>query len=74
MKDSSCAVCGGKVHRRKKTLDRLVNGHLYLFEDVFVQVCDQCGETWIPAGTAKRMDEAIHNKLKPKRRIAVPVY
>ena len=74
MKDFLCAQCGGRLHRKKATLDRLVEGHLYLFEDVSVQACDQCQEVWIPGSLAERMDQAIQGKLKPKRRIPVPVY
>ena len=74
MKDSLCAICGGKLHRQKTDIDRLVEEHLYLFEQVPVQICDQCGEIWIPGTEAERMDHAIQGKIKPKRRIAVPVY
>ena len=74
MKNSLCAICTGKVRRRKMSIDRLIDGHLYLFEDVFVLVCSQCGEIWIPGSLAERMDQAIQGKLKPKRRIPVPVY
>ncbi len=74
MKQSLCAICGGKLHRQETTLDRLVEGHLYLFENVIVQMCSDCGEVWIPGVTAERMDQAIQGKLRPKRRIPVPVY
>lgn len=74
MKDSLCAQCGGKLHRKKITLDRLVEEHLYLFENVPVQTCSQCGEIWIPGSAAERMDQALQGKLKPKRCIPVPVY
>ncbi len=74
MSNSVCAICGGTVKRKKISIDRLVDGHLYLFENVFVSACTQCGEVWIPAALAERMDKAIHGKIKPKRRINVPVY
>ena len=74
MKDSLCAICGGKLHAQKITIDRLVEGHLYLFEKVPVQACEQCGEVWIPGSAAERMDQAIQGKLKPRKQIAVPVY
>lgn len=74
MKDSLCATCGGKLHLQKITLDRLVEGHLYLFEKVSVQVCQQCSEIWIPGTAAERMDQAIQGKLKPRKQIAVPVF
>lgn len=74
MKDSLCAICGGKLQTQKITLDRLVEGHLYLFERVTVQVCDQCNEIWIPGSEAERMDQAIQGKIKPCKEISVPVY
>lgn len=74
MKDSLCAACGGKLHLQKTTIDRLIAGHLYLFEKIPVQACEQCGEIWIPGTTAERMDQAIQGKLKPRRQIAVPVF
>ena len=74
MKDTLCAQCGGRLQKQKMTLDRLVEGHLYLFENVYIQMCRQCGEIWIPGSLAERMDQAIQGKLKPKKRIPVPVY
>lgn len=74
IKDSLCAQCGGRLQRKNTSLDRLVEGRLYLFEDVSVRACKQCGEIWIPGSVAQWMDQAIQGKLKPKRRIPVPVY
>ena len=74
MKQSSCAVCGGTLHAKKVAIDRLINNRLYLFEHVTVQLCDQCGETWIPGAEAERMERAIQGKLRPKRKVAVPVF
>lgn len=74
MKNSLCAICGGKLHTEKITIDRIVKDHLYLFEKVPVQVCEQCSEIWIPGREAERMDQAIQGKLKPRRQIEVPVY
>lgn len=74
MKNSLCAICAGKLHRRQMAMDRLLEDHLYFFEKVSVEVCDQCGEIWIPGNEAERMDQAIQGKIKPHRRIMVPVY
>lgn len=74
MKNSLCAICGGKLQKRKTSIDRLVEGHLYLFKKVNIQICSQCGEMWIPGIEAERMDQAIQGKLKPKGQIEVPVY
>jgi YgiT-type zinc finger domain-containing protein len=74
MKDSLCPICSGKLQAKKTTIDRMVNEHLYLFEDVSVLSCKQCGEIWIPGKTAEKMELAIQGKLQPKRSIPVPVY
>lgn len=74
MKDALCAICGGTLRSRKITIDRLVEKHLYLFEQLSARVCEQCGEIWIPEVEVERMERAIQGNLKPKKRIAVPVY
>lgn len=74
MKDSYCAICGGKLQIQKTMLDRIVEGDLYLFQKVPVKVCNQCGEIWIPGREAERMDQAIMGKIRPHKKITVPVY
>ncbi len=74
MKDSLCAICGGKIREKTITIDRMSDDHLYLFEDVQVRVCNQCGEIWIPGNLAEKMDRAINGKIKPRKKIAVPVF
>ena len=74
MKDKVCAICGGEVTKKKTMIDRIINGKLYLFEDVEVLMCDQCNEIWIPGRTAEKMDQTLQQNSKPKRKILVPVY
>ncbi len=74
MKPSLCAICGDRLRSKKVTIDRMVEGRLYLFENTPVQVCDRCGETWIPGRANEKMDKAIKGKIKPRRKISVPVY
>ena len=74
MRYSLCAICGGVLRTEKTAIDRLIEGHLYLFEQVQIQICSQCGETWIPGAEAERMDRAIQGKLKPRRKVTVPVF
>mgnify|MGYP001567020783 CR=1 FL=1 len=74
MKNSLCAICGGQLSIKRITIDRMVEDRLYLFEKVPVQICDQCGEVWIPGVEAERMDQAIQGKIKPCKQIVVPVY
>ena len=74
MKNHLCAICGGRLRNRKISIDRLVKKKLYLFENVRVQVCEQCHEIWIPGDEAERMDKAIRGDIKPHKSILVPVY
>lgn len=74
MKAPLCAICGGRLRPKKITIDRIVEGHLYLFEDTPVKVCDQCGEIWIPGSENDKMEQAIQGKIKPRKKITVPVY
>ena len=74
MKDTACAICSGNLCEQEILIDRLIEGRLYLFEKVHVQVCDQCNEIWIPASEAERMEQAIQGKLKPHKQVIVPVY
>lgn len=74
MKDKFCAICGGRVIGKKVTLDRIWENKVYLFENISVSNCSQCGEIWIPGRTAEWMDQAIQTNLKPRKKILVPVY
>ena len=74
MKNNLCAICGGKLQNKKTTIDRMVEGHMYLFEKVSVQICEKCNEIWIPCREAERMDQAIQGKINPHKKVSVPVY
>jgi len=74
IKDGLCAVCGGKMREKKVMLDRIWEKKFYLFEETDVLVCQDCGEIWIPGKTAEKMDRIIQEKLKPKKKVLVPVF
>jgi len=44
-----------------------------LFEDVPAWVCVQCGEIWLSAEAARKLDERLAGELKPRRYISMPV-
>ena len=74
IKDGFCAVCGGRIQEKKMTLDRIWEDRLYLFEEVNVLVCKECGEIWVPGRIAEKMDRVNQEKLKPKKKVLVPVF
>jgi len=74
IKDELCAICGGKTREKKVMLDRIWEKKFYLFEETDVLVCQDCGEIWIPGKTAEKMDRIIQEKLKPKKKVLVPVF
>ncbi|PIV57094.1 hypothetical protein COS16_01900 [Candidatus Desantisbacteria bacterium CG02_land_8_20_14_3_00_49_13] len=74
IKDGLCAICGGKTREKKVMLDRIWEKKFYLFEETDVLVCQDCGEIWIPGKTAEKMDRIIQEKLKPKKKVLVPVF
>ena len=72
--NNRCAVCGGQIRRKRVTLDRLIRGRVYLFEQVPVLACDQCGEIWVQGKTAEWMDQVLQGHAKPTKKVIVPVY
>ncbi|MBI3291368.1 MAG: YgiT-type zinc finger protein [Elusimicrobia bacterium] len=62
------------MQRKRTTLDRLIKGRVYLFEEVPVLACLQCGEIWIPGKTAEWMENVLQGHAKPTKEVTVPVY
>lgn len=49
-------------------------GKLFIFENVPVGVCTQCGEKVIKPEVAKAVDQLLKEKKKPTKTVQVPVY
>lgn len=54
-------------------LDYRYKGKLYIFKDVPVGVCQQCGEKYLTAKVAKEIERRIQSKEKWDKTIPVPV-
>lgn len=72
-KYGDCSFCGGEVKEESVELDYRYKGKLYIFQNVPAGVCQQCGEKYLTAKTAKRIEDRIHSKDKWSKTIAVPV-
>ena len=73
-KYSDCFYCGGAVKEQLIPRELRWQGQLFIFENVPVGVCTQCGEKVLKPEVAKAVDLMLHEKKKPTRTIQVPVY
>jgi YgiT-type zinc finger domain-containing protein len=70
-KDGQCAKCGGNLEAKRMAIDRRWKGELFVFEDVPVEWCPQCGEVWVSAKVAKKMEACLVQGTGPRRTITV---
>ncbi len=62
-----------RVKEQREELDYRYKGKLYIFQNVPVGVCQQCGEKYLTAEVAKKIEHSIQTKEKWQKTIAVPV-
>jgi YgiT-type zinc finger domain-containing protein len=72
-KYGDCSFCGGEVKEELVELDYRYKGKLYVFRNVPVGVCQQCGEKYLKADVAKAIEKDIKTKKKWEETMAVPV-
>lgn len=70
---SECAECGGVTEPQKMTIDEWWGKELFLFEQVPVRICRDCGEVYIAADVAKRLETEMQTKSHCHRQVSVPV-
>ena len=68
-----CPECKGKMRKEHTSVTLFREGVPVLFENVPAWVCVQCGETWLSAEAAKKLDERLAGELEPRRYISMPV-
>jgi YgiT-type zinc finger domain-containing protein len=72
-KYGDCSFCGGEVEEGRVEIDYRYKGKLYIFQNVPAGVCQQCGEKYLTAGVAKKIEHSIKKKEKWDKTINVPV-
>ncbi len=61
-KYGDCSFCGGEVVQRNVELDYRYKEKLYVFQNVPAGVCRQCGEKYLTARVAKKIENDIFTK------------
>ena len=69
-----CYYCGGVVKEQLVPREIRWKEELFIFENVPVGVCTQCGEKVIKPEVAKAIDRVFQEKRKPTKTVQVPVY
>ena len=69
-----CYFCGGTTRPATVTAENWWGNQLALVEDVPAQVCEDCGEPYFEAETAKELDRLRMAPPVAERIVEVPVY
>lgn len=72
-KYGDCSFYGGEVKEERVELDYRYKEKLYIFQNVPSGVCQQCGEKYLTAEVAKKIEFKIQTKGKWEKTLAVPV-
>lgn len=73
-KYSDCFYCEGAVEEQLMPRECRWKGKLFIFENVPMGVCTQCGEKVLKPEVAKAIDRVFQEERKPTKTIRVPVY
>lgn len=68
-----CTFCGGRVEEKRQRLDYRYHGQLFIMENVPTGTCTQCGEKFLKATIAKKLEKLAASPQKRMRSVAVPV-
>ena len=71
---NDCFYCGGTVKEKLMPRELRWEGRLFIFENVPMGVCTQCGEKVLKPEVAKTIDQVLKERRKPTKTIQVPVY
>lgn len=69
-----CALCGGNLIKKRTKVDRRKEEELFIFEDVEVEVCEDCAEMWFSSEVTEVMDKVMQGLIMPTKEISVPVW
>jgi len=69
-----CEFCGGVIRKRRVTVDLRRGKRLFVFYNVPVGVCSECGERYYPGPILERLDELAEHGLNGAAKISVPTF
>ncbi|MBI1930451.1 type II toxin-antitoxin system MqsA family antitoxin [Candidatus Poribacteria bacterium] len=67
-----CQYCSGEVTEQMIEIDFRWKGQFYLFENIPVGVCEQCGEKYFTAEVSEKLDRLVQSPVV-HRTVTVPV-
>lgn len=73
-KYGDCFYCGGVVDEQFLSREVRWHGQLFVFENVPMGICRQCGEKILTPNVAKTIDRILLGKRSPAKTIKVPVF
>ena len=69
--ESRCPLCGGVKRPGTTTYSVDLGVGVIVVRNVPAMVCDQCGEAWIDAGTAKELERMTDDARQQRRQVEV---
>lgn len=67
-----CDLCGGELHKQVTSLMYQFQRNWYLFDNIKADVCEQCGEKYLPGKTARNIEKSLIEKAAWDTYIRVP--
>lgn len=68
---AQCALCGGTKRAGTTTYSVDTGEGVVVVRAVPAQICSQCGEEWIDAGTARILEEIVNEAKKRRHEVEV---
>jgi len=69
--DSRCPLCGGKKRTGTTTYSVDLGFGVVVVRNVPAMVCEQCGEEWIGAETAKKLEGLTDEARRKGQQVAI---
>lgn len=71
---SRCPLCGGSKVDGTATFTAELGFGVLVVRKVDAKVCDQCGEEWIAADVARRLEASVEDARRHRRQVEVLEY
>lgn len=69
--ESLCPLCGGSKKPGTTTYSVDLGFGVVVVRNVSATICDQCGEEWIDAETARKLEHITEEARKSRRQVEV---
>ncbi len=66
-----CPICGGTKKAGKTIYSVELGSGVVVVRNVAATVCNQCGEEWIDAQTARRLEQVVEEARKKHHQVEV---